>query len=106
MVIMKIEFLAVCVLCSVVGVFGQKYGGFQKPNHFVPIIRDGVPLDTPEVQAAKAAHFEAYGRAQALADKNPSDGQYYPDENQNNVIYDDGRQGKYAFAAFSSGNIQ
>ena len=70
---MKIQFLLVGVLCVVVK--GQNYG-YQGRGDYVPVIKDGVPIDTPEVQAAKAAHFEAFERARALAAKSQSNGQY------------------------------
>lgn len=36
----------------------------------VPVIKDGVPVETPEVQAAKAQHYAAVAKASALASKN------------------------------------
>lgn len=67
---MKLQFLLFSVLCIVKG---QNY---QNQRSYVPVIKDGVPVDTPEVQAAKAAHFEAYERAKILAARRPSTGQY------------------------------
>lgn len=47
--------------------FGQEHGGFQKytgPIH-IPVIHDGVPVDTPEVQHARAKHLAAVSQAQS-----------------------------------------
>lgn len=38
-------------------------------DQHVPVIKDGVPIDTPEVQAAKAQHYQAVAKAGALAAK-------------------------------------
>ncbi|XP_044253271.1 cuticle protein 18.7-like [Tribolium madens] len=106
---MKIQFLLFCVLCAVEG------------QNYVPVIKNGVPVDTPEVQAAKAAHFEAYERAKILAAKRPSTGKYreykvaknqqqqqyqqqryyQPAHYENHVIYEE-PQHHYALAAYSS----
>lgn len=41
---------------------GPVLGGYKGPQH-VPVIHDGVPVETPEVQHAKAAHFSALAEA-------------------------------------------
>lgn len=41
-----------------------KYGAWHGPIH-VPVIHNGVPEETPEVQAAKAKHFSLVHEAQA-----------------------------------------
>lgn len=40
--------------------------------HAVPVIHNGVPVDTPEVQHAKAAHFAAVAEAQSRAHSAPA----------------------------------
>jgi hypothetical protein len=70
---MKTQFLLVGVLCAMVK--AQNYA-YQGQSGHVPIIKNGVPIDTPEVQAARAAHFEAYEKAKALAARKPSTGRY------------------------------
>lgn len=43
------------------------------PAHYAaPVIHNGVPVDTPEVQHAKAAHFAAVAEAQARSHSAPS----------------------------------
>lgn len=50
------------------------------PQH-VPVIHNGVPVETPEVQAAKAHFYHEYARSAALAAQKPDplDGQYAGD---------------------------
>ncbi|XP_044758197.1 uncharacterized protein LOC123316274 [Coccinella septempunctata] len=50
------------------------------PQH-VPVIHNGVPVETPEVQAAKAHFYQEYARAAALAAQKPDplNGQYAGD---------------------------
>jgi hypothetical protein len=52
---------------------------YSGPFH-VPVIKDGVPLETPEVQHAKAKHFAALAEAQAQ----PGYGQHYDEPEQYN----------------------
>lgn len=40
----------------------------QVQSEHVPVIKDGVPVDTPEVQQAKAEHFALYAKAAAAAE--------------------------------------
>ncbi|XP_064213337.1 pupal cuticle protein [Tribolium castaneum] len=115
---MKIQFLVFCVLCAV------------EAQNYVPVIENGVPVDTPEVQAAKAAHFEAYKRAKILAAKKPSTGKYkeykvaknqqtqyqqeqyqqqqyqqryyQPAHYENHVVYGEPEHQHFAFASYSS----
>lgn len=58
---------------------GAYYGGYSGPQH-IPVITDrGVPLDTPEVQAAKAYHAQAFVQAAqkaALSGPGESGGEY------------------------------
>lgn len=42
-------------------------GAYLGPLAGVPAIVNGVPADTPEVAAAKIAHFAAHAQARALA---------------------------------------
>ncbi|XP_044736069.1 cuticle protein 18.7-like [Chrysoperla carnea] len=55
------------------GAYAGGYAGLGGAGHYgghyaVPIIgHGGVPIDTPEVQAAKAAHFAAHAKAAAAA---------------------------------------
>lgn len=41
---------------------GPYYGGYASPYGYPAIAYDGQPIETPEVQAAKAAHFAAHAR--------------------------------------------
>lgn len=47
---------------------------YSAPSHYAaaPVIHNGVPVDTPEVQHAKAAHFAAVAEAQARSHSAPS----------------------------------
>lgn len=46
---------------------------YSAPAHYAaPVIHNGVPVDTPEVQHAKAAHFAAVAEAQARSHSAPS----------------------------------
>jgi hypothetical protein len=45
------------------GAYGSYGGHYTGPLAGVPVIVNGVPADTPEVAAAKAAHFAAYAHA-------------------------------------------
>lgn len=60
------------------------HGGYNAPVHYapahgdnrfhIPVIQNGVPVETPEVQQAKAAHLAAVSQAQAHS--GPSHGQW------------------------------
>lgn len=39
----------------------------QVQSEHVPVIKNGVPVDTPEVQQARAEHFALYAKAAAAA---------------------------------------
>lgn len=72
-------------------VYQQKDNGGHNTHEYVPVIENGVPVDTPEVQAARAAHLEAVAQAKALnARKSTSGG----DGNS----YDAGHYTQYANA--------
>lgn len=43
----------------------QLTGGHHSLGHVLPLVSHGVPHDTPEVEAAKAAHFAAHAAASA-----------------------------------------
>ncbi|XP_052863997.1 pupal cuticle protein [Anopheles cruzii] len=47
------------------------------PQH-VPVIKNGVPVETPEVQHAKAAHFAAHAKLQGYAPAHAHSAAYYP----------------------------
>jgi hypothetical protein len=59
-------------------------------NYHVPVIHDGVPVDTPEVQHAKAAHFAALAKAKA---GQPAD--VHHAHGHSDIKYD----GKYGYAS-------
>ncbi|XP_055526483.1 pupal cuticle protein [Wyeomyia smithii] len=55
------------------------YGAWHGPQH-VPVIHNGVPVETPEVQHAKAAHYNALAEASAHSQHGPEDdGSYKPE---------------------------
>ncbi|XP_055616779.1 cuticle protein 2-like [Toxorhynchites rutilus septentrionalis] len=58
---------------------GPAYGAWHGPQH-IPVIKNGVPVETPEVQHAKAAHFNAVASAGAHAGAHgyEDDGSYKP----------------------------
>lgn len=57
----------------------HNYGPWHGPQH-IPVIHGGVPVETPEVQHAKAYHLNALASAHAAASHGPEDdGSYKPE---------------------------
>lgn len=54
-----LQILISCALAAVTADYQQPYYG---PQH-IPVIQNGVPVETPEVQKARAAHLAAFGGA-------------------------------------------
>ncbi|XP_018565473.1 uncharacterized protein LOC108906642 [Anoplophora glabripennis] len=53
------------------------YGGWTGPQHYPQIDKDGVPVETPEVQIAKQQHFLAHSQAKLGLYSQVQAGSYY-----------------------------